>query len=309
MFRILAGYGQIVLGIACGIVFVVIFVRVMMSIGPNAAAASPGALLFVVLIGGFALRTIGAPVVWGLIRSGQNTIERARKWTEFVRGLDAEPLLAAIYRGDVQKMDALLTQGHDINVRETAFGRSALSSAICLERPELAARLIDRGADVNATDYTGITALMYAVVCGLENTVKELIEAGADVAKKDNEGNTAITAAQSLGHDRIVTILRTPRSPGLSRERTPPPLVSSLADCRIRTVDGAVRILQDRNLDSAVVAELPEGAEVQLGAASYVDGREWLQVTMQNGTAGYVLGPMARGHSRISTAESFSAEA
>ena len=88
MFRMLAGYGQIGLGIVCGIVFVVIFVRVMMSIGPNAAASSSGALLFVVLIGGFALRTIGAPIVWGLIRSGQNTIQRARTRTEFVRGLE-----------------------------------------------------------------------------------------------------------------------------------------------------------------------------------------------------------------------------
>lgn len=84
-------------------------------------------------------------------------------------------------------------------------------------------------------------------------------------------------------------------------------LVSPLAGCRIRTTDNAVRILQAHDLNSTVVAELPGGTEVQLGAASEIDGREWLEATLQDGSSGYVLGPIARGHSLTIAAQSSSA--
>ena len=51
---------------------------------------------------------------------------------------------------------------------------------------------IDAGADVNAKDIDGGTALMCVVALGRLNVVKELIKAGADVNAKNNEGETAL---------------------------------------------------------------------------------------------------------------------
>ena len=55
---------------------------------------------------------------------------------------------------------------------------------------------IDAGADVNAKDIDGGTALMCVVALGRLNVVKELIKAGADVNAKDNNGKSALDYAK-----------------------------------------------------------------------------------------------------------------
>jgi ankyrin repeat protein len=68
-------------------------------------------------------------------------------------------------------------------------------------------RLIEKGADVNAKDNEGITALMYAVAFEHPEMVKLLIDAGADVNAKDNEGITALMVASFEGYTDIVELL------------------------------------------------------------------------------------------------------
>ena len=52
---------------------------------------------------------------------------------------------------------------------------------------------IKNGADVNARDEDGSTALMYAVVLNTNpDVIKALIAAGADINAKDEEGRTAL---------------------------------------------------------------------------------------------------------------------
>ena len=52
--------------------------------------------------------------------------------------------------------------------------------------------LISRGADVNAFDNNGCTALMRAAYGGYVSLVEELLAAGADKEMVDKEGNKAI---------------------------------------------------------------------------------------------------------------------
>jgi hypothetical protein len=73
--RTLIGVFQIALGIAAGLVFLAIFVRLMMNVGTGLPHGSPGALLIILVIGTFCLRTICAPIVWALIQAGQRTIQ------------------------------------------------------------------------------------------------------------------------------------------------------------------------------------------------------------------------------------------
>jgi ankyrin repeat protein len=60
--------------------------------------------------------------------------------------------------------------------------------------------LIDKGANVNATDKDGGTALMKATDEGQADIVKLLIDKGADVSAKNNGG---LTAADSICTDPL----------------------------------------------------------------------------------------------------------
>ena len=91
--------------------------------------------------------------------------------------------------------------------------------------------LIRLGADVNAGDDYGDTALMRACQGGHADTVKMLIEQGADVKAKNKEGKTSLQWARANGHTDVERLLeeaeklcqqeeneeRKPRSPGLRR--------------------------------------------------------------------------------------------
>src|SRR5262249_40670446 len=53
---------------------------------------------------------------------------------------------------------------------------------------------------------------------------------------------------------------------------------------------------QTRDLSSSVIATLPKGSSIQLGALEESGGQEWIEATLEEGRIGYVLGPSALGH-------------
>lgn len=74
---------------------------------------------------------------------------------------------------------------------------------------ELVAVLVDAGADVNARDRQGSTALMSAAQHGNPRSVKRLLVAGADAtARRDGDGLTALDFAVMNGRERAADILR-----------------------------------------------------------------------------------------------------
>lgn len=69
-------------------------------------------------------------------------------------------------------------------------------------------RIIEKGADVDAQDNDGTTALMTASEYGHPEVPKLLIEAGAEVNEKDEYDDTALMWALKMGHTEVVELLR-----------------------------------------------------------------------------------------------------
>lgn len=69
-------------------------------------------------------------------------------------------------------------------------------------------KLIKDGADVNAKDNYGWTAMMMSAWNGHTECVAALISAGTDVNANDNYGNTAILLAAWDGNKDCVKLLK-----------------------------------------------------------------------------------------------------
>lgn len=67
--------------------------------------------------------------------------------------------------------------------------------------------LVNAGADVDATDNDGQTALMYAAYEGFCGVIRLLLQAGADWTVVDNSGKTAVDVAKEMQKADAVTLL------------------------------------------------------------------------------------------------------
>ncbi|HEX6363610.1 MAG TPA: ankyrin repeat domain-containing protein [Albitalea sp.] len=70
-----------------------------------------------------------------------------------------------------------------------------------------ALRALDQGADPNAADGMGRTALMYAGINGQTDTMEALIRRGARIDARDRSGATPLHAAIMFGDPRAVRLL------------------------------------------------------------------------------------------------------
>jgi hypothetical protein len=68
---------------------------------------------------------------------------------------------------------------------------------------------------------------------------------------------------------------------------------------KVTTIDDTLEIYQEPSLDSTVITKVPSGVELQLGATTVIEGREWVEAVL-DGNRGYVIGPNARGHTNLS---------
>jgi len=67
----------------------------------------------------------------------------------------------------------------------------------------------------------------------------------------------------------------------------------------VTAIDDHLDLYESRDLSSRVVAKVPKGAKIQLGAVEQFEGREWIRATLDDGSAGFVLGPSARSHTTL----------
>jgi ankyrin repeat protein len=119
-----------------------------------------------------------------------------------------DPWRTAAKSGDVRSLEAQLDAGADINARDE-HGQTALMMAAREGHTAAVRLLVARGADLNHTAKYNLSALMLAVVNGRDAIVGVLVDAGADRSIRGTgapgfAGKTALDIAVTA--DRIIAM-------------------------------------------------------------------------------------------------------
>ncbi|MDR3113558.1 MAG: ankyrin repeat domain-containing protein [Endomicrobium sp.] len=107
-------------------------------------------------------------------------------------------------------LDKLIKAGADINHRYIK-GYNALTDAVMAKNPTMVRHLIKLGLNPNNSNFpppSNSTLLNYATFFNDKETVKELLAGGADVQAKNSQGKTALMVAKEKGYKDIVNLLQ-----------------------------------------------------------------------------------------------------
>ena len=115
-----------------------------------------------------------------------------------------EPLVRAAFDDDLAEVEKLLSQGADANVIDRHFDSTALEQAVSHANLKMVKALLEAGADINAEDRAGRTALMMLDEDATADLVRALLDAGAEVKVRDDDGNSALAHAAAGSTAEVV---------------------------------------------------------------------------------------------------------
>ena len=115
-------------------------------------------------------------------------------------------LVEALKHADMAAAQALLAEGHAVNVPE-ADGTTALHWAVHHGDLSMVERLLGAGADARAANRYGVTPLYLACTNGDARIIERLMAAGADPNTALPEGETALMTAARTGDAASVRVL------------------------------------------------------------------------------------------------------
>ena len=116
------------------------------------------------------------------------------------------PLMWACMRYDLKLAKWLVEKGADLKATNDG-GLTPLMIAVAFEKSEVVRLLIGRGADVNAATSEGVTSLMRACDSRQPQTINELLRAGANANATDSNGTTALMYAAASGNAQAAQTL------------------------------------------------------------------------------------------------------
>ncbi|KAF4968276.1 hypothetical protein FZEAL_10414 [Fusarium zealandicum] len=155
-------------------------------------------------------RPIGSPHDSLLYRAASFGLEpivrrSLRSGITTVREMDA-PLIVASKKGHERVLRLLIGNGADTEAQDKA-GITALHNASCRGDTKVARLLLESGADIEAQDKVGKTALHYTSFRNNTKFVQLLLESGADLEAQNKVGMTALHYALFYGDAKFVRLL------------------------------------------------------------------------------------------------------
>ncbi len=130
------------------------------------------------------------------------------------------PLMRAAMRNETAEVKRLLAAGANPN-EGRIIGMTPVLVAVINRNVDMVRALIDKGADIKATDANGSTTLMWAAAneTGKPELVQELLKLHVDPRAKNNKGETALDWAMQRGYTPIVETLLNAGAPEPKRIR------------------------------------------------------------------------------------------
>jgi ankyrin repeat protein len=186
-------------------------------------------------------------------------------------------LLAACAHGDTKRIKALLKLGADLNVVTTFNGESGLhlaSAAPNGDRVASVKALLQSGANVNARDKKGSTALHLAAAKADLALMKALLEVGADPVLLDAAGESALLKACVAGSVAAIKLLLGGKSAIVDADKSFPlhhvaksgtvTTLRPLLDLTLRCNVNALNANGETPLDCACASEAVQNAQALL---------------------------------------------
>jgi ankyrin repeat protein len=169
--------------------------------------------------------------------------------------VSATPVADSARDGDVESVRSLLQQGADVNASQ-GDGMTALHWAALAGDGELAEMLLYAGANVNATTRLGAyTPLLLASKVGASEVVKKLLDSGANPNDATTNGTTALMLAAAAGSVEAASVLldRGADVNAVESARGETALMFASASGRTPVVDLLVRRGADPSVKTAIV--------------------------------------------------------
>ncbi len=120
---------------------------------------------------------------------------------------DMPPLIRAASLGNEARLRELLAAGANKEAKDTS-GRTALAEAATSGREACVLALLEAGANKETTDHYGRTPLGSAALSGHDACVRILIAAGANMEAKSNHGYTPLAEATHWGGPKQLACIR-----------------------------------------------------------------------------------------------------
>lgn len=160
------------------------------------------------------LRDLGAPLDVYVAAALGETSECRRMISEDQSLLETvstdgwTPLHLAAFFGQKATAEALLELGADVTARSAnGMHNQPLHAAAAGRHTEVCALLLTHGADVNATQQAGYTALHSAAAGGDLDLVRLLLAHEAKAGARSEKGETAADMARDRGHTAVADLL------------------------------------------------------------------------------------------------------
>ena len=140
-----------------------------------------------------------------LFHKAQEVITQARLASAGIERTSRE-LIGAAARGDETELTELLDRHANPNSADPS-GLTPLMAAAHSGHVRILAPLLEKGAEIEQKDSSGYTALMFACNAGRLDCADALIAKGASIHGEANDGSTPIMFSAQHGHDDIVRLL------------------------------------------------------------------------------------------------------